>query len=126
MPIVEMRKQTKRVTLVDNATLTVPATGTVTVNSDYIKWDDFDSAIMFVTLGKETATATFDAKFQYKDSNGNYYDITNGAITQMTSAGSQQLLISKLYGEGGRIVYVYGDAEGDAFAGVTLEAVFKS
>lgn len=126
MAIVETRRQTKTVTLVDNVALTVPSTGTVTVNSDYIKWDDFDSVILFVTLGEETATATFDAKFQYKDSNGNYYDIASGGITQMTAAGSQQLLISKLYGNGGRIVYVYGDAEGDAFAGVTLEAVFKS
>lgn len=126
MQIVEARKKISRITLVDNVALTVPASGTVTVNSDAIDISGFETAIFMVTLGTETATATFDAKLQYKDSNGNYYDVASGAITQMTAAGSQQLLITKLYGEQARVVYVYGDAEGDAFAGVTLELVLKS
>jgi hypothetical protein len=124
--IVQSKLKTKTVTLVDNIALTVPATGTVTVNSDAFDISGYETAIFLVTLGTETATATFDAKLQYEDSNGNFYDVTSGAITQMTAAGSQQLLISKLYGETARVVYVYGDAENDSFAGVTLELVLKS
>jgi hypothetical protein len=117
----EVKRKTKVVTLVDNVALTVPATGTVTVNSAAFDIAGYESAIFLCTLGTETATATFVAKLQYGDSNGNYYDVASGALTQMTAAGSQQLLISKLYGHTARVVYVYGEAEGDAYAGVTLE-----
>jgi len=122
----EVKRKSKVVTIVDAATLTVPATGTVTVNSDTFDIAGYESAIILCTLGTETATATFDAKLQYADSNGNYYDVASGGLTQMDKAGSQQLTIAKLYGHTARVVYVYGDAEGDAFADVTLEIVLKS
>lgn len=122
----EVKRKTKVVTIIDNVTLTVPAGGTQTVNSDDFDISGYESAIMMCTLGAETATATFDAKLQYKDSNGNYYDVASGALTQMTAAGSQQILLSKIYGHTARVVYVYGDAAADAFAGVTLEIVLKS
>lgn len=124
--LVEAKRKVKRVTIINNVALTVPAGGTQTVNSAAFDISGYESCIILATLGTETATATFDAKLQYKDSNGNYYDVASGALTQMTAAGSQQLLISKIYGEQARIVYVYGDAENDAFAGVTLELVLKS
>ena len=124
--IVEAKKKVKVITLVDNVALTVPAGGSVTVNSDSFDISGYETCMFLVKLGTETGTATFDAKLQYKDSNGNYYDVASGAITQMDAAGTQQFLISKLYGETARVVYVYGDAENDAFAGVTLEIVLKS
>lgn len=124
--LVEAKRKIKRVTVINNTAVTVPAGGTLTVNSDAFDISGYESCIILCTLGTETATATFDAKLQYKDSNGNYYDVTSGALTQMTAAGSQQLLISKIYGEQARVVYVIGDAAGDAFAGVTLELVLKS
>ena len=123
---VEAKKKIKRITLIGNETITVPATGTVTTNSAAIDISGFETAIFLVTLGVEAGTATFDAKLQYKDSSGNYYDVASGAITQMTAAGAQQLLITKLYGETARVVYVLGDAENDGFATATLELILKS
>lgn len=124
--LVEAKRKVKRVTVIDDVTLTVPAGGTQTVNSADFDISGYESCIILCTLGTETATATFDAKLQYKDSNGNYYDVASGALTQMDTAGSQQLTISKLYGETARVVYIYGDGAGDAFANVTLELVLKS
>lgn len=124
--IVQSKLKTKTVTIIDDVTLTVPVGGTQTVNSAAFDISGYDSCLVLVTLGTEANSATFDAKLQYKDSNGNYYDVTSGAITQMIAAGSQQLLIAKLYGETARVVYVYGDAAADAFQNVTLELVLKS
>ena len=124
--LTEAKRKSKVVTIIDNVKLTVPVGGTQTVNSADFDIGGYESAIMLCTLGTEDGTATFDAKLQYKDSNGNYYDVASGALTQMTAAGSQQLIFSKLYGHTARVVYVYGDAQNDAFAGVTLEIVLKS
>lgn len=124
--IVEIRRQAKVITVIDDVTLTVPAGGTQTVNSDDFDLKDWDRCFIMATLGTETNTATFDAKLQIKDSNGNYFDHPSGSLTQMTAAGSQSLAISVLHGATGRIQYVYGDAENDAFAHVTLEVVLRS
>lgn len=123
----EVKRKTKVITLIDAADLVVPVAKTVTVNSDPIDIAGYESAVFFCTLGTETGTVTFDAKLQYADSNGNYYDVASGALTQMTAAGGQQLVITKIYGHTARVVYVLAGANAaEKFAGATLELVLKS
>ena len=123
--IVETRRQTKVVTVVDNIALTVPAeeTSYVVTGAD-IDIADFATGMLLITAGSETATATLDVVFQVKDSNGNYY--THTSATQVTQAGSSVKAIAQLDGETGRVVVTLGDAAADAFAGVTVELVLKS
>lgn len=125
MPIVETRRQTRVVTAIDNATVAVPAGLSSVTTVDDIPISDYDSAVILVTAGTETANATLDAVFYVKDSNGNAHSHT--AITQVTAAGSSKTDVAKVYGHTGKLVVtVAGDHAGDGFAGVTVEMIFKS
>ena len=124
--IYEMRRETKVVTLLDDETITVPAENTITETTADFDLSNWDSAVILVSLGTESATAVFNAKLEIKDSNGNYIDHPSGAITQMDAAGEQAFAIAKIYGETGRLSYTLTDAENDAFAHACLEIVLKS
>jgi hypothetical protein len=124
MQIVKTAIRSRTYTIVDDIKLTAPVGGTYTVTGADIDVSEYGYGIILITAGLETATATLDVKYQVKDSNGNYYDHTSA--TQVTAAGSSIKTIANLDGQTGRIVVVLGDAENDAFAGVTVEFVVKS
>lgn len=120
------KKKVKVETIIDAATVTVGVGGTTTTNSSDFYIGHYDKMLILVTLGTETGTVTFDAKLQVKDSNGNYIDYTNGAITQMTAAGSQYFALTSLQGLVGRIVYTVAGSKGEKYADCTLEVILKS
>lgn len=123
--IVETRRQTKVVTVIDAEDVAVPAGLSDVTTVDNIPIGDFDSGVILVTAGAETVNSTLDVVFYVKDSNGNAHSHT--AIVQITAAGSSKTDIAKIYGNTGKIVAtIAGDHAGDGFAGVTVELVLKS
>lgn len=124
MKTIETRRQFERITIVDNETLTRGADANYTVTEDDIPIGQYNTGVILVTVGTETATATLDVAFYVKDSNGNSYEHTS--ITQITSAGSSKTNITQIYGETGKVVVTLGDAQNDAYAGVTVELILKS
>lgn len=125
MPIQDIRRETKVVTVVDNTALVVPAGKTsLVIEVDDILIKDYYTGVLMVTAGTETATATLDVVFYVKDSNGNEY--THTSMDQITSAGSAVKLMDPIYGHTGKVKVTLGDAAADAFAGVTVELVLKS